>query len=41
MFLTGLLANLPDVVLAAIVLIAVKGLIDIDELRHGMARQPL
>jgi high affinity sulfate transporter 1 len=34
MFLTGLLANLPNVVLAAIVLIAVKGLIDIDELRH-------
>jgi high affinity sulfate transporter 1 len=34
MFLTGLLANLPNVVLAAIVLIAVKGLVDIDELRH-------
>lgn len=34
MFLTGLLANLPNVVLAAIVLIAVKGLIYIDELRH-------
>ena len=34
MFLTGLLANLPNVVLAAIVLIAVKGLIDIRELRH-------
>ena len=34
MFLTGLLANLPNVVLAAIVLVAVKGLIDITELRH-------
>lgn len=34
MFLTGLLANLPSVVLAAIVLVAVKGLINIRELRH-------
>ncbi|WP_218567849.1 SulP family inorganic anion transporter [Pseudomonas cavernicola] len=34
MFLTGLLANLPNVVLAAIVLVAVKGLIDIRELHH-------
>ena len=34
LFLTGLLANLPNVVLAAIVLVAVKGLIDIRELRH-------
>jgi len=34
MFLTGLLTNLPNVVLAAIVLVAVKGLIDIGELRH-------
>jgi MFS superfamily sulfate permease-like transporter len=34
MFLTGLLRNLPNVVLAAIVLIAVKGLIDVGELRH-------
>ncbi len=34
MYLTGLLANLPSVVLAAIVLVAVKGLIDIAELRH-------
>ncbi|TDY21915.1 high affinity sulfate transporter 1 [Paraburkholderia sp. BL6665CI2N2] len=34
MFLTGLLANLPNVVLAAIVLVAVKGLVDIGELRH-------
>ncbi|RQH07042.1 SulP family inorganic anion transporter [Paraburkholderia dinghuensis] len=34
MFLTGLLSNLPNVVLAAIVLIAVKGLVDIRELRH-------
>lgn len=34
MFLTGLLANLPNVVLAAIVLVAVKGLINIAELRH-------
>ena len=32
--LTGLLSNLPNVVLAAIVLVAVKGLIDIGELRH-------
>jgi sulfate permease, SulP family len=34
LFLTGLLANLPNVVLAAIVLVAVKGLIDIPELRR-------
>ena len=34
MYLTGLLSNLPDVVLAAIVLVAVKGLINIGELRH-------
>jgi sulfate permease, SulP family len=34
LFLTGLLANLPNVVLAAIVLVAVKGLVDIRELRH-------
>jgi len=34
MFLTGLLANLPNVVLAAIVLVAVKGLINLRELRH-------
>lgn len=34
LFLTGLLRNLPSVVLAAIVLIAVKGLINIKALRH-------
>ncbi|PLP97626.1 SulP family inorganic anion transporter [Cupriavidus pauculus] len=34
MFLTGLLANLPNVVLAAIVLVAVKGLVNVRELRH-------
>jgi len=34
MYLAGLLANLPNVVLAAIVLVAVKGLINITELRH-------
>jgi SulP family sulfate permease len=34
MYLTGLLSNLPDVVLASIVLVAVKGLVDIAELRH-------
>jgi len=33
-FLTGLLANMPEVILAAIVLVAVKGLIKIDELRR-------
>jgi high affinity sulfate transporter 1 len=33
-FLTGLLANLPSVALAAIVLVAVKGLVDIREVRH-------
>lgn len=33
MFLTGLLRNLPDVVLAAIVLVAVKGLFDVKALR--------
>ena len=34
LFLTGLLRNLPDVVLAAIVLVAVKGLVNITELRR-------
>lgn len=34
LFLTRLFRNLPDAVLAAVVLVAVKGLIDIDELRH-------
>jgi len=34
LFLTGLLTNLPNVVLAAIVLVAVRGLIDIAALRH-------
>ena len=34
MYLTGLLSTLPNVVLAAIVLVAVKGLVDIRELRH-------
>ena len=34
MYLTGMLYNLPSVVLAAIVLVAVKGLIDVGELRH-------
>jgi SulP family sulfate permease len=34
MYLTELLYNLPNVVLAAIVLVAVKGLINIGELRH-------
>ncbi len=33
-YLTGLLSNLPNVVLAAIVLVAVKGLIDVAALRH-------
>lgn len=34
MFLTGLLRNLPTVVLAAIVLVAVRGLVDIRELKR-------
>jgi anti-anti-sigma factor len=34
LFLTGLLRNLPTVVLAAIVLVAVKGLINVPELRR-------
>jgi sulfate permease, SulP family len=34
LFLTDLLANLPTVVLAAIVLVAVRGLIDLRALRH-------
>lgn len=37
LFLTGLLTNLPSVVLAAIVLVAVKGLINIPELRRVWA----
>lgn len=34
LFLTGLLRNLPNVVLAAIVLVAVKGLVDVRGIRH-------
>jgi sulfate permease, SulP family len=34
LFLTGLLHNLPQAVLAAVVLVAVAGLIDVRELRH-------
>jgi anti-anti-sigma factor len=34
LFLTGLLHNLPDVILAAIVLVAVRGLFDVAALRH-------
>ena len=34
LFLTGLLRNLPTVVLAAIVLVAVRGLIDLKALKH-------
>jgi high affinity sulfate transporter 1 len=34
LYLTGLLTNLPNVVLAAVVLVAVKGLINIPELRR-------
>src|SRR5262249_26775395 len=34
LFFTGLFHNLPDTVLAAIVLVAVKGLIDLKELRY-------
>jgi high affinity sulfate transporter 1 len=34
MYLTGMLYNLPNVVLAAIVLVAVKGLVNVGELRH-------
>jgi high affinity sulfate transporter 1 len=34
LYLTGLLANMPEVILAAIVLVAVKGLVKIDELRQ-------
>jgi high affinity sulfate transporter 1 len=34
LFLTDLLSNLPTVILAAIVLVAVRGLIDVRELRH-------
>ena len=39
-FLTDLLRNLPDVVLAAIVLVAVKGLVNIPELKrvHALSR---
>ena len=34
LFLTGFFQNLPSAVLAAVVLVAVKGLIDLKELRH-------
>ena len=41
MFLTDLLANLPSVVLAAIVLVAVRGLIDLRGLAHLWRVSPL
>jgi high affinity sulfate transporter 1 len=41
LFLTGLLSNLPTVVLAAIVLVAVRGLIDLAALRHLWRVSPL
>ena len=41
MFLTGLLSNLPNVVLAAIVLVAVKGLINIARAAPRLAGEPL
>lgn len=41
LFLTGLLRNLPDVVLAAIVLVAVSGLVNIPELRRTRALSKL
>lgn len=34
LFLTGLLRNLPTVVLAAVVLVAVRGLVDVGAMRH-------
>jgi len=40
-YLTGLLANLPDVVLAAIVLVAVAGLVNVPELRRTRALSQL
>jgi high affinity sulfate transporter 1 len=40
LYLTGLLRNLPMVVLAAIVLVAVKGLIDVSELRRLRLSSP-
>lgn len=41
LFLTDLLVNLPTVVLASIVLVAVKGLIDLKALRHLLQVSPL
>lgn len=41
LFLTGLLANLPQVVLAAIVLVAVRGLIDLAALRRLRQISPM
>lgn len=40
-FLTGLVQNLPRAVLAAIVLVAVKGLVDLRELAHLRRASPL
>jgi SulP family sulfate permease len=34
LFLTGFLQNLPTVILAAIVLVAIKGLFDLEEMKH-------
>ncbi len=40
MYLAGLLSNLPNVILAAIVLVAVKGLVNVAELRHLWRGEP-
>lgn len=34
LFLTGFLQNLPTVILASIVLVAIRGLVDLDEIKH-------
>lgn len=34
LFLTGFLQNLPNVILASIVLVAIRGLFDLDEIKH-------
>lgn len=34
LFLTGFLQNLPTVILAAIVLVAIRGLVDVNEMKH-------
>lgn len=41
LFLTGMLRNLPNVILASVVLVAIRGLVDLKEFRHLRKTNPV